>query len=365
MHKHAEFHVQSNEPHGLGDRHDVSALIGEILTCSSFQDVGQRILRPLARSLNCTSAYLAQIGSSSSGDRSQVERSVFIGPIKRTVDAYAAGEFRRCPLLASEPNRLLSMCRMEQELEAGQTSAAGRESLRYWRAWLARQGQVGDTTGIVVPVHTSIGPHLVALMFHRGREFESFDDGSIGLLNEAIPALRAVLGNLVMAETSLFANQIMSALADANAVGFVLFDEAMKIRYANERGMAAIAAGHARRAVGDRVDASVESWIPTSGRFSRDTHVTTLSNATGETFRLSMTTRSDPSRSFDHLRRAYGLTARETEVVKTITEGHSNSSAAERLGIAVRTVENHLRAIYAKIGIGTRTQLVSRAVSAN
>jgi DNA-binding CsgD family transcriptional regulator len=365
MHKQAELHVQSNETHGLGDRHDVSALIGGILTCSSFQDVGQRILKPLARSLNCTSAYLAQIGSSSSGVRSHVERSVFIGPIKRTVDAYAAGEFRRCPLLAAEPNRLLSMCRMEQELEAGQTSSAGRESLRYWRAWLARQGQVGDTTGIVVPVHTSIGPHLVALMFHRGREFESFDDGSIGLLNEAIPALRVVLGNLVMAETSLFANQIMSALADANAVGFVLFDEAMKIRYANERGTAAIAAGNSRRAAGDRVDASVESRIPASGRFSRDTHVTTLSNATGETFRLSMTTRSDPSRSFDHLRRAYGLTARETEVVKTITEGHSNSSAAERLGIAVRTVENHLRAIYAKIGIGTRTQLVSRAVSAN
>ena len=54
------------------------------------------------------------------------------------------------------------------------------------------------------------------------------------------------------------------------------------------------------------------------------------------------------------------LSLREAQVVRLVCGGHPNSVIAGQLGIAVRTVENHLRSIYAKVGVASRTQLISR-----
>ena len=54
------------------------------------------------------------------------------------------------------------------------------------------------------------------------------------------------------------------------------------------------------------------------------------------------------------------LSRRETQVAEAVASGLSNKHVAERLGISVRTVENHLRSIFAKCGVTTRTQLVAR-----
>lgn len=50
------------------------------------------------------------------------------------------------------------------------------------------------------------------------------------------------------------------------------------------------------------------------------------------------------------------LTARESEVLQLLTEGHSNSQIAARLFISKRTVEHHVGSILAKLGINTRAQ---------
>jgi DNA-binding CsgD family transcriptional regulator len=54
------------------------------------------------------------------------------------------------------------------------------------------------------------------------------------------------------------------------------------------------------------------------------------------------------------------LSRRETQVAEAVALGLSNKHVAERLDISVRTVENHLRSIFAKCGVTTRTQLVAR-----
>jgi len=51
------------------------------------------------------------------------------------------------------------------------------------------------------------------------------------------------------------------------------------------------------------------------------------------------------------------LTPTEHEVVEEVCGGRSNPQVAERLGISRRTVEAHLRSIYAKIGVSTRLAL--------
>ena len=53
------------------------------------------------------------------------------------------------------------------------------------------------------------------------------------------------------------------------------------------------------------------------------------------------------------------LSRRETQVADAVATGLSNKQVAERLDISVRTVENHLRSIFAKCGVTTRTQLAA------
>jgi DNA-binding CsgD family transcriptional regulator len=53
------------------------------------------------------------------------------------------------------------------------------------------------------------------------------------------------------------------------------------------------------------------------------------------------------------------LSARERHVCDAIAQGMSNKQIADTLRISVRTVENHLRNIYRKLGVVSRTQLTS------
>lgn len=56
------------------------------------------------------------------------------------------------------------------------------------------------------------------------------------------------------------------------------------------------------------------------------------------------------------------LTAREIETVRLVAQGWSNKRVAEEMVLSIRTVENHLRNIYHKLGLTDRTQLIRYAI---
>lgn len=58
------------------------------------------------------------------------------------------------------------------------------------------------------------------------------------------------------------------------------------------------------------------------------------------------------------------LTAREAEVLRLLCKGLKNAEIAERLHRSVRTVDHHLAAIFAKLGVGSRAEAVSAALRA-
>jgi DNA-binding CsgD family transcriptional regulator len=59
-------------------------------------------------------------------------------------------------------------------------------------------------------------------------------------------------------------------------------------------------------------------------------------------------------------KRANGLTETERRVAELVAAGHSNKEIASELFVTVRTVETHLTHVYAKLGVHSRTELVSR-----
>ena len=49
--------------------------------------------------------------------------------------------------------------------------------------------------------------------------------------------------------------------------------------------------------------------------------------------------------------RTAGLSARESQIMMLIAEGHSNGQIAAQLVLAEKTVKNHVNRIYAKLGV--------------
>jgi len=54
----------------------------------------------------------------------------------------------------------------------------------------------------------------------------------------------------------------------------------------------------------------------------------------------------------------FGWTSRESEIVLALAQGLTNTQAAQYLKISVRTIENHLRSVYSKADVTSRTQLL-------
>ncbi|MGH8873250.1 MAG: ATP-binding protein [Acidimicrobiia bacterium] len=57
-----------------------------------------------------------------------------------------------------------------------------------------------------------------------------------------------------------------------------------------------------------------------------------------------------------------GLTARQAEVLRRMTEGLSNAEIADRLFISAKTAEHHVSAIYARLGVSRRAEAIARAL---
>lgn len=61
--------------------------------------------------------------------------------------------------------------------------------------------------------------------------------------------------------------------------------------------------------------------------------------------------------------RSDDLTARETEVLRLLARGHTNSEAAQELSLSVRTIETHRMRIQQKLRLSSRPELVQYAIT--
>ena len=56
-----------------------------------------------------------------------------------------------------------------------------------------------------------------------------------------------------------------------------------------------------------------------------------------------------------------GLTDRQLEILRLVAAGLSNAEIAQRLVVSTRTVDHHVSAVLAKLGVATRREAVARA----
>ena len=56
------------------------------------------------------------------------------------------------------------------------------------------------------------------------------------------------------------------------------------------------------------------------------------------------------------------LTGRELEVVRLVVDGRSNDEIGAALAITTKTVEGHLRRLFDRLAVQSRTELATRAL---
>jgi DNA-binding NarL/FixJ family response regulator len=57
-----------------------------------------------------------------------------------------------------------------------------------------------------------------------------------------------------------------------------------------------------------------------------------------------------------------GLTSRELEVLRLVAEGLTDAQVAERLVLSLRTVHSHVRSVYRKLGVSSRSAATGYAI---
>lgn len=88
-----------------------------------------------------------------------------------------------------------------------------------------------------------------------------------------------------------------------------------------------------------------------------------LIDAHGRTERCESAERSATTGSWPPLLEGDAITARERDVLSMIGQGCSNKHIARTLKISPETVKSHVKGIFLKLSVSTRTEAVSRAVS--
>lgn len=58
----------------------------------------------------------------------------------------------------------------------------------------------------------------------------------------------------------------------------------------------------------------------------------------------------------------YGLTPHETRILKMLVEGHNYTTAAADLGNSVNTISTHVKSIYSKLQVHSKSQAVAKAL---
>jgi len=58
----------------------------------------------------------------------------------------------------------------------------------------------------------------------------------------------------------------------------------------------------------------------------------------------------------------YDLTPHETRLLKLFVQGHNYKTAAAELGVSVHTVSFHLRSIYDKLQVHSKSEAVAKAL---
>ena len=343
-------------------------LVDELSACSAFGRVVDHMLAPLAEALQASGAVFVEFADQP-GQGMGVGRRAYLGACPWSVDAYADRYFRADPLIGPD-----------LESGGGATIDAPRigtlpmteecRNSEYYQRFL-KPSDIAHVLGITVPVPSASGRRQLCLGFHRRHRDTAFDVAAIRRLGTVAPLVRLVLSDLAARDALAISGAVLERCTHAHPrFGYVVFDEDLIVLHAGGDAIEDLGLTEGATTGGDLLGELRQQLIAappacdgTAARFALarpgtnaavEVEVHAVQAESGPRL-IATTCLPGPAGACSR----HGLTAREAEVARRVCAGMGNAGIGRELGIALRTVENHLRAIYAKAGVSNRTQLAA------
>lgn len=359
-------------PNPLGE--PSAALFGKVLSCVSPESVFADILEPVAQLLGAESGVYLQF-TSTAWDPCHVGDGQYLGSRPRALKAYVDGLYALDPVVKPV---------IQAPDDFGRASQASLTSFDrseldgdpYAETFLKRY-DIGHVIAMVAPVRTGLETRLAGLGFHRSYGDRPFLPQDLSRFQQLMPALQAVFRHLASREALDMSRAVIEAAGrQGGDFSCLIMDEDLAIRHATQ------SASEARGVQCGLMDPCVLGDIkqelltappePGAGRLfttttgegaSIEVELRVIQASDTRTYYLASSHGAPLRRSIGSVCEALGFTARETQIARLLVSGQQNASLGMELGISYRTVENHLRSIFRKASVRTRTQLVSRLLS--
>lgn len=352
------------------------AIYDRALSCQSFCDIESAILAPMADYIEAdTSCFLQFLPETDSAFR--IGRSACHNVAVGSHAEYTSHYFRLDPAIEGQIVRQAKLANVFCTADVCDYGDFVRGA--FYNEFFQPNRIHHVLVMIMQPDQHSTG--RLALGFHRPKIMSAFSDAQRAKVRSMAIVASSVLRGLALQDTLDFQSETIGQLQSAQPeTGVVFFDAQLMLLSANAKGLKDIRLGRFSSA-GDplartrlaRVLAAcrelqaacdLERTIEVQASPDDDIVATVhaMKTPSGEMFFTVHTSAPDAERRLRRRCADLAMTRRETEAVRLLRAGLSNKEIASRLFVSPRTVENHLRSIYAKAGVNTRAQLLVRVV---
>lgn len=359
--------------HDGNSAEDRLRLLDSVLSCASFDQIADRVLEPMASALQASSAvFLGFVDRAGVGV--SVGRNRYVGSRPWSVEAYCERFFEADPLMRGQRRAFLLEGQADARSIDRLPETRAVQDSEYYRRFL-QPSDIAHVVGVAIPFCSVLGRELLCLGFHRSCASMPFGGREIALLDRLGAAVASTLTGLAALEALPLSATLIEQLAAParrrlSGAGRGS-DRAPRERRGSPRARHRAARRRYAREPARRAAPAPAPAAPRGGdpaqHFTLRRHddgiavaVTALAVATINGLRLIVSTKAQPAAAVDEDCRGLGLSRREIEVARLVCAGCGNCEIAQLLGISIRTVENHLRAIYSKVGVHSRTRLAAR-----
>lgn len=349
----------------------IESAFATILACTDHSSVDAQLLRPVAANIAATSGVYFRFAGAPRADCYAANYS-YAGDTPEAAEVYLDHYFRFDPVVRSGLHWLHHPQAPIQLVSGLSASSVDLHDHAYRDAFLYRYN-IGHVMALIVPCPIASGSQLMCIGFHRCVDDRPFQPHEMRVFERLAPAISSVLRLLAYQDAERLSHDVLSALSAAGGVGYVILDHDLAIENANARGLAdldvspagaAALLGEVRRLLiagelSGEVDGRNVLTTASNGR-PLEICVSRLRSHGGRERYLLITSEPLTARLLNATTRMFALTDRESEIARLVAAGLCNASIATELRIALRTVENHLRSVYVKADVSSRTQLVSK-----
>jgi DNA-binding CsgD family transcriptional regulator len=354
-------------------------LLRGISSCADFDSIESRVMGPLAHALGTRSAVLLQFEQRVGGDK-VLTRNFYSGGAPQTLSLYSSGHYQDDPLV-SACMRSFASTRAAQVTHhvLSLSRSLGPRRLRdsgFFRRFL-QPTDIADVLGIAVPLRRG-GKEIITLGFQRRTGEECFEADEEKLLQHIGSCLSHVLRDLVFEERLAVSDAAIEGLSASGAAPeLAVVGRNGRLHFATPGLLARHESSELalERDLDRHFGSPMRAWregligggelsrrIEQAGRESPWRDVRLLKWGKDGPNPLFLLSFEKPRCAIADTGARSGLTQQESVVCSLLCAGYGNGEIGTQLSISIRTVENHLRAVYKKLGVNTRARAIARLI---